>query len=469
MHIPDGYLGPETYGMLWAGAIPFWALASKKLKEKVKEAQIPFLAMASSFSLLVMLFAIPLPGGTTGHITGMPLVAITLGPWASVLAISVSLAIQALLFGDGGITSLGANCFNMAIVGSFVAYGLYRFFNKEDLRTTEQDSPSPHQISRKKRFLPRWLGIAGGAYLAINVSALLTAMELGVQPIIHHGPGSTSYFPFPIKVTLPAILIPHLTIVGGLEVTITMIVITFLKKTDFLKKKGLIIILIILFSLLSMIGELRAHEFWIEQQGKEFVLVFGHGTHREEFEVAKVKYVKAFDQQGKPIDVKKEVKKKEILLQPSGSPSLIIASIDNGYWSKTIYGWRNLPKRKASRVVEAIRSLNFSKILLSWGDWIHQSLNELTLDIFPLKNPFLMKSGERLPLKITYEGKPLGEIDILGADHNLLGKTNEMGEFYLPLAQGRQRVTITYRIPLKEDPDADSLHLTTTLSFEVNR
>lgn len=469
MHIPDGYLGPETYGTLWAASISFWVLASKKLKEKVKEAQIPFLAMASSFSLLVMLFAIPLPGGTTGHITGMPLVAIALGPWASILAISVSLAIQAILFGDGGITTLGANCFNMAIVGSFVAYGLYRFLNQREFKILKSESSHVYPIKNKKLLLTKWLGAAIGAYLAINISALFTAVELGIQPILHHGPGATTYFPFPLKVTLPAILIPHLTLVGGLEVIITMIVLTFLQRMDLLRKKTLgLTILLMCFSPL-IVGEVKAHEFWIEPKGKEFALVFGHGAHREEFDIAKIKDVKAFDQEGKLLEIKKEAKKKEVILQPIGSPAMMIAVIDNGYWSKTIYGWRNLPKRKASRVVEAIRSMNYSKILLSWGDWIKQPLKEITLDIFPLKNPFSMKSGETLPLKVIHEGKPLGGIEVFGADHNPIGKTNAEGELNLPLTRGHFRMAVNYKIPLKDDPDGDFLQLTTTLVFEVNQ
>lgn len=469
MHIPDGYLGPETYGTLWAASIPFWLIASKQLKEKVKEAQIPFLAMASSFSLLVMLFAIPLPGGTTGHITGMPIVSMALGPWASLLAISIALAIQAILFGDGGMTTLGANCFNMAIVGSFVAYGTYRFFSKKLLRITEEGSSSLQQISRKERRLSNWLGVAGGAYLAINVSAFLTALELGLQPIIHQGPGTAPYFPFPLRVTLPAILLPHLTIVGGLEVVITMIALTFLQKMDLLKKKttGSLVILTTLFSLLFMIGEINAHEFWIEQQGRTFTLVFGHGAHREEFDITKIKDIKAFDQEGKSVDVKKEARKKEVILQPSGSTSLMIAIIDNGYWSKTIYGWRNLPKRKASRVVEAIRSLNYAKVLLSWGDWMRDPIREIPLDLIVLRNPFHMKPGEILPIKVIHEGKPLGGIDVFGVDHNLLGKTNAEGEIHLPHVRGPQRLAIIHKIPLKDDPDADFLHLTTTLSLEV--
>ncbi len=470
MHIPDGYLGPESYGSLWATTTSFWVIASNQIKKKLKEAQIPFLAMASSFTLLVMLFAIPLPGGTTGHITGMPLVAITLGPWASILSLSVALAIQAILFGDGGITTLGANCFNIAIVGSFVSYGLYRFFSGTAPKVNEKELFTDHPLQRRGPLLPKWLGAGIGAYFAINISALLTALELGVQPVIHQGSGTTSYFPFPLEITIPAILIPHLTIVGGLEVMITMIALTFLQRIDISKKNflGLMIILSALFSPLFIVGELRAHEFWIEQRGKEFALVFGHGTHREEFDIAKIKGIKAFDQEGKLLEIKKEAKKKEVLLQPLGNPSLMMAIIDNGYWSKTIYGWRNLPKRKASRVVEAIRSLNCSKILLSWGNWISQPLKEVPLDLIPINNPFTMKPGEMLVIRATYEGKPLRGIEVFGANHNLLGKTNPEGEFNFLFTRGNQRIAISHKLPLKDDPDADSLHLTTTLNFEVN-
>jgi len=471
MKMPDGYLRPQTYGGLWAATVPFWLIASKQLKEKITEAQIPFLAMASSFSLLVMLFAIPLPGGTIGHLTGMPLVATALGPWASILAISVALAIQAILFGDGGITTLGANCFNMAIVGSFVSYGLYRFFCQMESKITKSNSSLFQQIERKKPFLLRWLGVGIGAYLAINVSALLTALELGIQPLLHQSPGSSSYFPFPLKVTLPAILIPHLTIVGGLEAMMTMMVFTFLQKMGLSKKQilGGMIILTPLFSPLFMVGEIKAHEFWMEQRGKEFALVFGHGAHREEFDIAKIKYVKAFNLDGTLIEIKKEARKKEVILQVSESPSLLIAFIDNGYWSKTMYGWRNLPKRKASRVVEAIRSLNYSKLLLSWCSWIQQPIKEIPLDIVPLKNPFSMKSGELLPIKITYEGKPLGGMDVFGADHNILGKTNPDGELNLPFTRGPQRITAIHKVVLKDDPDGDFIHFTTTMSFEVSQ
>jgi ABC-type Co2+ transport system permease subunit len=73
MHIPDGYLGPATYGTCWAAMLPIWGYASRKVRETVKPAEIPYLAMATVFSLMAMMFVLPIPGGTTGHISGTTL------------------------------------------------------------------------------------------------------------------------------------------------------------------------------------------------------------------------------------------------------------------------------------------------------------------------------------------------------------------------------------------------------------
>ena len=126
MHIPDGYLSPATCAALYATSAPFWYVALRRVARRIGSRLIPLLSVFSAFSFVVMMFNLPLPGGTTGHAVGVGIAAIVLGPWASMLAISVALLIQALFFGDGGITALGANCFNMAVAGSLVAYVSYR-------------------------------------------------------------------------------------------------------------------------------------------------------------------------------------------------------------------------------------------------------------------------------------------------------------------------------------------------------
>jgi cobalt/nickel transport system permease protein len=172
MHIPDGYLGPFTYGVMYAVTIPFWAIASWKMNRTLKAKQAPYLAIGAAFSFVIMMFNIPIFGGTTGHATGATLISILIGPWAATIAVSVALIIQALLFGDGGITAIGANCFNMAIAGVFVGYGVYRLVS------------AGSTVGSRRRL------IAGGvaAYVSLNISALLAAIQLGIQPIIERSP-----------------------------------------------------------------------------------------------------------------------------------------------------------------------------------------------------------------------------------------------------------------------------------------
>ena len=160
MHIPDGYLGPATYGGLWAAMLPLWGFASRRVKQTVKTAHIPYLAMGTVFSLMAMMFVLPIPGGTTGHISGTTLVAILLGPWSAIVAVSISLIIQVVVMGDGGITAIGANCFNIAVIGSFVGSGVYRLILSLARRGGE---PSGAACA---------VAAAIASYLAINVGAL---------------------------------------------------------------------------------------------------------------------------------------------------------------------------------------------------------------------------------------------------------------------------------------------------------
>ena len=126
MHIPDGYLSPQTCAVLYAASVPFWVVAGRRVRKVVKSRYVPLLALGAAYCFLVMMFNIPIPDGTTAHAVGGVLVAVLLGPWAAVLAVSVALAIQALFFGDGGVLAFGANAFNMAIVMPFVGYAVYR-------------------------------------------------------------------------------------------------------------------------------------------------------------------------------------------------------------------------------------------------------------------------------------------------------------------------------------------------------
>jgi cobalt/nickel transport system permease protein len=217
MHIPDGYLGPATYGTMYVATVPFWVVASWKLNKTLKAKQAPYLAIGAAFSFVIMMFNIPIVGGTTGHATGATLIAILLGPWAAIISVSVALIIQAMLFGDGGVTSIGANCFNMAIAGGLVGYGIYRLLAVRSEVTSRR----------------RWIAGAVAAYVSLNVSALLAAVQLGVQPLLEKTPaGQPLYSPFPLSIAVPAMAFEHLVLFGFVEAAVTALVIKYFQKND---------------------------------------------------------------------------------------------------------------------------------------------------------------------------------------------------------------------------------------------
>src|SRR3954467_2172010 len=126
MHIPDGYLSPETAAVMYMAAAPFWLRATQKVRALLNSRSVPLIALFAAFSFVIMMFNVPLPGGTTGHAVGASLAAIILGPEVAIIAVSIALIIQAFFFGDGGILAIGANCFNMAVVIPYLSYYTYR-------------------------------------------------------------------------------------------------------------------------------------------------------------------------------------------------------------------------------------------------------------------------------------------------------------------------------------------------------
>jgi cobalt/nickel transport system permease protein len=217
MHIPDGYLSPSTCAGLCAAATPFWYVSLRRMKRALHTRLVPLLSVFAAFSFIVMMFNLPLPGGTTGHAVGVAVSAIVLGPSASILAISTALAIQALFFGDGGITAIGANCFNMAIIGSLTAWAVYR--------TVSGRAPieSPRRV----------VAAALAGYISINLAALAAAVEFGIQPLFFHDAnGAPLYAPYPLRIAIPAMMIGHLTIAGLAELVVTAGVVAYLQRAD---------------------------------------------------------------------------------------------------------------------------------------------------------------------------------------------------------------------------------------------
>lgn len=202
---------------MYATATPFWYVALKRARRVLNTRTVPLLGLFASFCFVIMMFNLPLPGGTTGHAVGMGMASIVLGPWVSMLAISMALLIQALFFGDGGITAFGANCFNMAIVGSLVAYGVYRLIaHRAEITATR-----------------RVVAAAIAGYSAINFAALCAAIEFGVQPLLFHtATGTPLYAPYPLSISIPAMMIGHLTFAGLAELVISAGVVSYLQRAD---------------------------------------------------------------------------------------------------------------------------------------------------------------------------------------------------------------------------------------------
>lgn len=217
MHIPDGYLSPSTCAILYASAAPFWYTALRRTKKLLFTRLVPLISVFAAFSFVVMMFNIPIPGGTTAHPLGVAIASIVLGPWASILALSTALFIQAVFFGDGGVTTLGANCFNMAIVGSSVAYLVYRAIAGRAAITSSR----------------RVVAAALSGYLAINGAALCAAVELGLQPhFFKTAAGAPLYAPYPLSIAVPAIMIGHLTFAGLAELVVSGGVVAYLQRAN---------------------------------------------------------------------------------------------------------------------------------------------------------------------------------------------------------------------------------------------
>lgn len=217
MHIPDGYLSPVTCAVLYAAAAPFWAIALRRVKRLLNTKLVPLLSVFAAFSFVIMMFNIPLPGGTTGHAVGVGIATIVLGPWGSMLAISVALLIQALFFGDGGITAFGANCFNMAIVGSLVANAVYRTIGRGAAITSTR----------------RVVAASLAGYAAINAAAFCASIEFGIQPLLFHdASGAPLYAPYPLSIAVPAMMIGHLTFAGLAELITAGGVVAYLQRSD---------------------------------------------------------------------------------------------------------------------------------------------------------------------------------------------------------------------------------------------
>ncbi len=208
MHIPDGFIAPQMYLPAYGVAAGLWTYGLRRLRASLGEETIPRLAVLTAFCFVAMMVMLPLPGGTSAHVTGIALLALLFGVWTAFVAVSMVLLLQALLFGAGGVTALPINALAMGMVGSAVAWGTYRLLRR----------------------VHEGFALVAAGWLSVNVSALLLALALGLQPVIAHTEGGQPlFFPFGLAVTLPAVMIPH-ALIGVGEGILTLLMWRFVER-----------------------------------------------------------------------------------------------------------------------------------------------------------------------------------------------------------------------------------------------
>jgi cobalt/nickel transport system permease protein len=199
LHIPDGFLSIGVALVFWALTILFVGLAIRNTRGELGERQIPLMGVMAAFIFAAQMINFPVAGGTSGHLLGGALAAIVLGPWAGILVMTTVIAVQALVFQDGGLVVMGANIFNMGILTTLIGYGLFR-----------------GAAGRGRGIRLTVAGVA--AWLSVIAGALLTAFQLWLS-------GTSA-----LRLVFPAMLGVH-TLIGIGEALITVAALSFILKT----------------------------------------------------------------------------------------------------------------------------------------------------------------------------------------------------------------------------------------------
>lgn len=200
LHIPDGFLSFPVSGITWIITIALIGLSLKRVQADYQERAVPLMGVCAAFIFAAQMINFPIPGGTSGHLLGGTLAGILLGPWAGTLVVSVVFVVQAVLFQDGGLTVLGANIFNMGLIGTFGSYYLYKAIR--------------FAISRKQ-----WRAMAASTAIAAWVSVVLGALATAIQLALS---GTV-----PLMVSLIAMLSWHVLIGIG-EAIVTVFAVSFI-------------------------------------------------------------------------------------------------------------------------------------------------------------------------------------------------------------------------------------------------
>ncbi len=211
MHIPDGYLSPIWSLVTYAITLAYALIAIKKIKEHRlwTPANVSKVTLLAAAIFVAQMLNWPIPGGTSLHFVGGALAFILLGPWLGFLAMSMVIATQCLIFHDGGITALGANILNMAIVDGLVGYTIYMLARK--------------YLKEKGISIGAFLG----AWMGITLAGLVCGIEIGLSPS----------FPFGVAITVPVMTSWHF-VLGIIEGVITAVAIKAARGSDFWRPLG---------------------------------------------------------------------------------------------------------------------------------------------------------------------------------------------------------------------------------------
>ncbi|NIM46160.1 MAG: metal transporter [Nitrososphaeria archaeon] len=204
MHIPDGFLDLPICAVLYLATLVFWVLAFRKAKHVLNDRQVPLMATLTAMFFAAQMMNYPVIAGTTAHLLGGPILAITLGPYAGLISMTIILFIQALFFGDGGVTTFGANVWNIGVIGVFIPYVIFL---------------SAVKISKNKK--GALVGAFLGGLIGDDLAAVFAGLELGL---------STLSFPYGVSIAVTAMAIHHFVIGIG-EGIITALIISALLKS----------------------------------------------------------------------------------------------------------------------------------------------------------------------------------------------------------------------------------------------
>jgi len=203
MHIPDGFLSLYVIIPTFIITIIFWVISIKKVK--LTEQQIPIMGLLTALFFAAMMMNYPIIGGTTAHLLGGATIGLILGPFAGTISMIIILVLQAFLFGDGGLTAIGANVLNMGIIGVFVPCIIFLAANK---------------VLKLKTTASIFATILISAFVGDVLAAISAGVELGLsQPVFQYG----------LSVAVPAMAINH-SIIGVAEGIVTVIIIGTLLK-----------------------------------------------------------------------------------------------------------------------------------------------------------------------------------------------------------------------------------------------